>query len=464
MKRSEILFGIIRIPLDFLAAALALLVAYKLREANVDLLPNIQLLNPSPNLPEFHYYIRSFLLPWSAVFVAALAALKLYGLRVTIGAWREIGRVILGTLLWFALVMAWYFLVQKQLFFSRLLLIHATVFTTMFAIIIRTTITLIQRALLRKGIGVRHVASCGNQKLSENVKSTLTYDPRFSYVGHAKNTNDVSDMNGKQTLDLVLHTDPNPASEDTTKLVEYCRREHIGYAFLPPVFADVPHFLSIGFIGLTPMVRFEPTPLDGWGRVWKRAFDLALGLILAILLSPLMLLVALLIVITSGFPIFYVSKRVGQYRRGSIPVLKFRTMVKDADARKAELAAMSHRKDGPLFKMKHDPRVTFLGRFLRRWTLDELPQLFNVVLGQLSLVGPRPHLPNEVENYLPYQRRVFAVRPGMTGLSQISGRSDLSFEDEVRADMRYIEEWSLALDLWILWRTIFVVLFGKGAD
>jgi lipopolysaccharide/colanic/teichoic acid biosynthesis glycosyltransferase len=158
-----------------------------------------------------------------------------------------------------------------------------------------------------------------------------------------------------------------------------------------------------------------------------------------------------------------VSKRVGQHGIGTVPVLKFRTMVKDADARKQEYAELSHR-DGPLFKIQNDPRVTPVGRLLRRWSIDEFPQFFNVVAGQLSLVGPRPHLPDEVQKYREDQRRVFAVRPGVTGLAQVSGRSDLKFEDEVRHDMQYIEEWSLTLDVWILWRTFFVVLWGKGAD
>jgi lipopolysaccharide/colanic/teichoic acid biosynthesis glycosyltransferase len=136
----------------------------------------------------------------------------------------------------------------------------------------------------------------------------------------------------------------------------------------------------------------------------------------------------------------------------------------DADARKGELTALSHRRDGPLFKIKNDPRVTPIGRFLRRFTLDEIPQFLNVMAGHLSLVGPRPHLPSEVERYDDHHRRVFTIRPGVTGLSQISGRSDLGFEEEVRLDMSYIEEWSIGLDLWIVWRTFFVVLFGGGAD
>jgi lipopolysaccharide/colanic/teichoic acid biosynthesis glycosyltransferase len=198
--------------------------------------------------------------------------------------------------------------------------------------------------------------------------------------------------------------------------------------------------------------------------VGKRLFDLLASAALLVVLSPLLLLISILVLMDGGWPIFYVSTRVGEQGRKRIGLLKFRSMVKNADALKEQLLAANHRQDGPLFKMRNDPRVTRFGRFLRRWTLDELPQLINVFFGQMSLVGPRPHLPLEVEKYSLKQRRVFAVKPGMTGLAQVSGRSDLSFDDEVRFDLRYIEEWSIFLDLWILWRTMFVVLKRKGAD
>jgi lipopolysaccharide/colanic/teichoic acid biosynthesis glycosyltransferase len=155
---------------------------------------------------------------------------------------------------------------------------------------------------------------------------------------------------------------------------------------------------------------------------------------------------------------------VGDEGRRRIPVLKFRSMVRGADRKKAELLAQNRRTDGPLFKMKSDPRITRVGKFLRRFDLDELPQLFNVLVGHMSLVGPRPHLPEEVERYTPEQRRVFAVRPGITGLSQVSGRSDLTFQEEVRLDLQYIEEWSPLMDMWVLWRTIFVVVGRHEAD
>lgn len=464
MKRSEIIFGLLRIPLDAAVAIGALLAAYRLREANIDLLPNIQIITQPSNLPPFEYYWMNFAVPATIGFVLLAAMLRLYSLKITFGPWKEMGRVLIASLLWMALIMAWFFLVQRQLFFSRFLLVQATFLLTFFAIIVRMCMLLLQRQFLRRGIGTRTVLSCGKLKLHEHILKQLESDVRYKYLGHAKNKAETAEKHRRANIDLLLHTDPNPAEEDALDLISYCRNRQISYAYVPPIFADVPHQLRVERLGLMPVLRFQPTPLDGWGRVWKRVIDFVLGVILFIVTLPIFLIIALLILLTSGRPIFYISSRVGQYGKQRIPLLKFRTMCRDADQKKDDLAALSHRRDGPLFKIKNDPRVTPIGHFLRRFSLDEIPQFLNVIVGHLSLVGPRPHLPSEVERYDDHHRRVFTVRPGVTGLSQISGRSDLNFEEEVRLDMSYIEEWSIGMDLWIVWRTFFVVLFGGGAD
>jgi exopolysaccharide biosynthesis polyprenyl glycosylphosphotransferase len=464
MKRSETVFGAVRIPLDALAVMAAMLLAYRLRVANVDLIPGVQLLDPASTLPSVNWYFRSFVIPSAVAFILFSASLGLYSLQSTRSAWDEMGRTAIAGLLWLVGIMAWYFLVQKQLFYSRVLLLHTTFFIILFAAFGRAALIMLQRSLLRSGIGVRAVVSVGRQKLAVSTRNTLDRDVRYNYLGHITDLAALKTLKEHDILDLVLQTDPNPDSEDTLLLIDHCRSEHIGYAFLPPVFADVPHLLAVERLGLLPMIRFQPTPLDGWGRVSKRLFDVVASLIGIIILAVPMLIVALLVLIDDGRPIFYVSRRVGETGKRGIPVFKFRSMIKDADARKAELLALNHRKDGPLFKMKDDPRVTRIGKFLRRWSIDEWPQIFNVFLGHVSLVGPRPHLPEEVKRYSSYQRRVFAVRPGVTGLAQVSGRSDLTFDEEVALDLKYIEEWSLMLDIWILWRTLIVVMGRRGAD
>lgn len=460
VKRSEFLFGLLRIPLDALAVVAALLVAYRLREASVDLIPNVQLLEPPRSLPDLRYYMQTFVLQGTGLFIALAAILRLYALRITTSAWNEMARILLTSLLWFVAVVGWFFLVRKQLFYSRVLLVHGVFFTTLFVVLARTAVVLLQRAALRNGIGVRHVISLGSKPVAPTALDTLQTQLHYRYEGHFADLASVRKK--RKRIDLIVQTDPSPGSRQTQEILNHCRAHQIEYAFLPPVLADVPQQIRVGRLGLVPVMYLQPTPLDGWGRIAKRLFDIVISTLLIILLSPLFVFLCILCILCQGFPIFYTSKRVGEKAKCTTPVLKFRSMVRNADELKEELAKKNERKDGPLFKMRSDPRITKCGRFMRRFDLDELPQLLNVFLGHLSLVGPRPHLQSEVDRYQEHQRRVFTVKPGITGLAQISGRSNLPFDEEVRLDLQYIEEWSIFLDLWILWRTVFVVLRKEG--
>lgn len=463
VKKSEILFGVLRLPLDALAAFAALLLSYRLREAGINLFP-IQTFGDVAMLPDMGTYLRTFVFPSVIAIVLLAACIGLYTLRSTMSAWRESFGVIMVAALWLVLVIGWYALVLRAFFPSRALLLYATVFIVVFVAMGRACLVLLQRAFLRSGYGRRVVVSIGRQALSTAALDVLREEANYSYLGHLSDLGALRRISHQHTIDLVLQTDPNPGSTETLSLIDFCRSHHIGYGFLPPVLADVPHQLRVERLGLLPLVRLQPTPLDGWGRVAKRIFDFVCSLILFVVLLPVFLIIAIAIVIDSGFPIFYVSTRVGEQGRQKIRIFKFRSMVKDADAQKQKLSNLNHRADGPLFKVRNDPRVTRVGKILRRWTLDELPQLINVFFGTVSLVGPRPHLPEEVDRYSPEQRRVFAIKPGMTGLAQISGRSDLSFEEEAQLDLRYVEEWSLLLDIWVLWRTAFTVFGRRGAD
>jgi exopolysaccharide biosynthesis polyprenyl glycosylphosphotransferase len=210
-----------------------------------------------------------------------------------------------------------------------------------------------------------------------------------------------------------------------------------------------------------PLFYVRRTGMDKTQRAAKRSLDLIGSLFGLILLSPLLAVVALWIKRDSEGPVFFTQVRAG--RAGEqFKCWKFRTMVKDAESKLAEL---EHLSEGPglLFKLKEDPRVTRAGRVLRRFSLDELPQLWNVLRGEMSLVGPRPALPSEVEQYDDWVRNRLKVKPGLTGLWQVSGRTETSFSDYVRYDLFYIQNWSLSLDLWILWRTLRAVLSAEGA-
>ncbi|MBC8066584.1 MAG: sugar transferase [Chlorobia bacterium] len=196
-------------------------------------------------------------------------------------------------------------------------------------------------------------------------------------------------------------------------------------------------------------------------RVWKRGFDLGFSLILLAFLLPLFLVLALLVKLTSRGPIFYASTRVGRCGK-PFKFLKFRTMFQDADRRLASLLE-SNEKDGPIFKMRNDPRITPLGRFMRKFSLDELPQLIHVVRGEMSMVGPRPPVPREVEQYDEFARERLTIKPGMTCYWQIQGRSNLSFEEWMELDHKYMQDMSFWTDVKILVQTPLAVLKGEGA-
>jgi len=200
-----------------------------------------------------------------------------------------------------------------------------------------------------------------------------------------------------------------------------------------------------------PVIELKRTSLDGWGRVIKRSIDIAAASLGLLLTSPIFLTCALIIKNETKAPVFARLKRVSKNRE--FYLYKFRSMIANAEELKPSLIAYNERKDGPLFKMKDDPRVTRVGRILRRTRIDELPQFINILKGDISLVGPRPHQPDEIQKYEKHHKKVLAIKAGATGLAQISGSSDLPFDEEVAIDSFYIEHWSLLLDMRIIFRT-----------
>lgn len=232
--------------------------------------------------------------------------------------------------------------------------------------------------------------------------------------------------------------------------------------FVAPALLDVagPRTTIRPVAGL-PLLHVDHPELAGGRRIVKSIFDRAGAAAALLLLGPLLAGIALAIRLDDGGPAIFRQTRIGKGERPFV-LCKFRTMVMDAEERKAALAAQNGA-DGPLFKIRRDPRITRVGAWLRRWSLDELPQLWNVFAGDMSLVGPRPPLPDEAAQYGHHMRRRLAVKPGITGLWQVSGRADLPWDEAVRLDVRYVENWSLMLDLQILWKTVGAVARGSGA-
>jgi exopolysaccharide biosynthesis polyprenyl glycosylphosphotransferase len=212
--------------------------------------------------------------------------------------------------------------------------------------------------------------------------------------------------------------------------------------------------------GLT-LLHVDHPQLTGIRLVIKDLFDRCAAAAALVMLAPVMALLTIAIRLHDGGPALFTQVRIGKDGR-EFRIYKFRTMVVDAEKQQAELLTIND-SDGVLFKLRKDPRVTAVGAYLRRWSMDELPQLFNVFLGDMSLVGPRPAVPDEVAKYAEHVRRRLVVKPGLTGLWQVNGRSDLSWDESVRLDLRYAENWSFALDLQILWKTISALVKGAGA-
>lgn len=261
---------------------------------------------------------------------------------------------------------------------------------------------------------------------------------------------------------IVTSTDELPA--ERMRELSWSLEPGRHHLVVAPSLADIggPRIHMRPVAGL-PLLHIETPRYEGFKRFSKRAFDLGAALALTILFAPLLIAIAIIVKATSPGPVLFRQARVG-FEGSPFSMLKFRTMVVDAEERLATLATFERDAGNTvMFKLKDDPRVTRVGRVLRRYSLDELPQLINVLLGDMSLVGPRPPLEREVAVYERHVHRRFFVKPGITGLWQVSGRSNLSWEESVRLDLYYVENWSMTGDLVILWRTLRAVVRSEGA-
>ena len=262
--------------------------------------------------------------------------------------------------------------------------------------------------------------------------------------------------------EVVVALEPSEQSE-LPDIVHLLTLAHVPFKVVPSLFEQSYRATELLGYAEIPVIDVQVDPLDRVARLFKRALDITVAVTALLVLLPLELLIVLAIVAESGLPVIYTQERVGKNAR-RFRFYKFRTMVKDADQHLDELAAQNEAgSDGRMFKIRMDPRVTRVGRILRRFSLDELPQLVNVLKKDMSMVGPRPPLPAEVQKY--EYEHIYRLRatPGMTGLWQISGRSDLGFDDMVKLDRFYLDHWSVQMDAGILLRTIFVIVSRRGA-
>jgi exopolysaccharide biosynthesis polyprenyl glycosylphosphotransferase len=247
-----------------------------------------------------------------------------------------------------------------------------------------------------------------------------------------------------------------------SEVAAICEEQGILVRFISNLFDGKISRPQVEVVEGDSLISHHTVRLEGWSVVTKRFVDILVSASMSLLLLPVFLLTALMIKLTSPGPVFFVQKRIGLNKR-HFGIYKFRTMCVDAEKRMKEIEHLNE-VSGPVFKIKNDPRITPIGKFLRKTSIDELPQLFNVLKGDMSLVGPRPLPLRDYEGFSEdWQRRRFSVRPGVTCLWQIGGRSSISFEQWMELDLQYIDKWSLLLDFEILLKTIPAVLKGSGA-
>jgi exopolysaccharide biosynthesis polyprenyl glycosylphosphotransferase len=272
---------------------------------------------------------------------------------------------------------------------------------------------------------------------------------------------DIGHVVAEHRVDEVIIADPEFPEQEAVELVDQCHQRGVVVRIAPSTMEILVHRAEFVPGQSVPLFELKPPVFEGFDYALKRSFDLVGSVLIILLLSPMLVLCALAIKVTSRGPVIYRSMRPGI---GGVPFacLKFRTMYRDAHARQPDLEDLNEA-SGALFKIRDDPRVTPVGRLMRRFSLDELPQLFNVVRGHMSLVGPRPLPQRDYDRLEDWHRKRYLVLPGITGLWQVSGRADLDFDDLVRLDFLYLERWSVFLDLTILVKTIPAVVMRRGA-
>jgi exopolysaccharide biosynthesis polyprenyl glycosylphosphotransferase len=292
----------------------------------------------------------------------------------------------------------------------------------------------------------------------EEVLATGELDGR-PVMGHIT---DMEQIIHRNVVDEVIFAVPRTKLWDMEDIFLLCEEEGIRTWVAANFFPHLVAKIQLDDLQGLPLLTYTTTPTNEFMLLVKRIFDLGVALVMLIIHALPMLAIAAAIKLTSRGPVFFRQERLGLHGR-PFTMLKFRSMVADAEARKAQLAS-SNEMNGPAFKMKHDPRVTWVGRIIRTLSLDELPQMFNVLLGQMSLVGPRPAPREEIENYERWQRRRLSMKPGITCFWQIAGRNKVDFDEWMRLDLQYIDNWSFGLDLKILLKTIPAVFLARGAS
>ncbi|MCW1930146.1 MAG: sugar transferase [Candidatus Kerfeldbacteria bacterium] len=468
MKRTELLFAAILVPIDWAMLVLSAVVAYTLRfqESVTHIQPAIY------TIPFSQFF--GFACVTSALWLLIFALSSAYGIRANRKITEEVRRVFFSCSTGVLIIIVLFFF-NRDLFSSRFIILATYVCSLIFVTLGRLIVLGVQRKLMQRGIGVKNIVLIGEGHVAQLISNEIANVKRLGYtiIFQADSWTEevrqhIAQLQPTRTVDAIMLAQTERDPERQKDVYAFCDEQHMTFLYAAALFDTQSSHMRIQPIAGVPVVEVLRTPLDGWGRIAKRLFDIVFSLCALSILLPIYLIIALCILIDSGWPIVFSRKdnndrvmRVGQYGK-AFWYFKFRTMKPKTDSLRysKELQEKNIRSGSPLVKIVDDPRITRVGAFLRRYSLDELLEFILVLRGEMSVVGPRPHLPEEVAQYSRAARRVLNVKPGITGLAQVSGRSDLDFEDEVRLDTFYIEHWSLMLDMIIIIKTPFI-LFQK---
>ena len=442
--------------------------------------------DPRPLLHNIYAYdyLVSFLLIvpfWIAIFaLIGLYRQETYNRRLI-----EWGKIAIGSFIGILLVIGWEYVSDKEIFPARLVAAYSLAGAFLLIVIEREILRLIRTISYRYGKGVQRVLLIGTSETVSDIAKSLADTSRSGYkivaiagpkrlvkgINYAihystpeaalKNIDDLA-------VSTIIQTELYEDNSRNQRILGTAQAYHINYSFIPgeSEFYSGKNTVDV-FLGY-PMITVYQTPLVGWGAMVKRVFDVITSLLLIIVLSPFLLVVYLIKKIADPGPAFYISKRLSRFSQ-PIGLIKFRSMgaqygSKDAADEFREMGrddlAKEYEKNR---KVDNDPRITKFGSWLRKTSIDELPQIFNVLKGDISLVGPRPILPQEVKLAKGRTALLHSVKSGMTGLWQVSGRSELSFDDRIELELFYAQNWSFWLDVKILFKTALVVVKGKGA-
>lgn len=404
---------------------------------------------------------------------------EVYDLRRGVRWLDDVSKLFGGTLIGIAVLTVLTFNVRPQ-FYSRLMLGYAGILIVVALSTSRLALGTLRAWRYRRGIGVDRVLVVGCGEIGRAVMGSIMARPELGYqvagfldddperrqqdLGRFRALGSIEtlpDVLSSQDIDEVVIALPWRSIEKIMDVMAQCEPRGVRARIVPDLFQLRLNRVDIDDISGIPLIGVRDASIRGWNRALKRLSDIVVAVISLVIASPILALVAILIKWDSPGPVLFPQVRVGRGGR-QFTLYKFRSMIIGADEAKDRLRDLNEA-TGPLFKIRDDPRLTRVGRWLRRLSIDELPQLWNVLKGDMSLVGPRPPVPAEVDQYQPWHRKRLLVSPGVTGLWQVSGRSKLTFDEMVMLDLFYAENWSLGLDFKIMLRTIPTVIMGTGA-